>query len=88
MLKTIVAGYRQSRMFVPQVIELDDATRTAFVALRHNPSRFLGSIFVGDWSIPDSNPEVGEIRLVAVVESDDGIWVVGRQRSGIYAARG
>lgn len=88
MLEPILAGYRQSGSFVPRVVELDEATRKAFVAFRRNPGRFAETIFEGEWSIPDRNPEVGEIRLVAVVEAREGIWVVGRQGNGIYAARG
>jgi hypothetical protein len=88
MLKPILASYRQSGSFVPCVVEIDDAVRGAFVAFRRNPGSFSESIFDGEWSIPDRNPERGEIRLVAVVEGRDGLWVVGRQGNGIFAARG
>lgn len=88
MLTPILTEYRQSGSFVPREVELDEATREAFVAFRRNPSRFAESIFEGEWSIPARNPKVGEIRLVAVVETRDGLWVVGRQGNGIYAARG
>ncbi len=87
-LEPIVSLYRKSSSFVPRVVELDDAARKAFIAFRRNPGRFADSIFEGDWSIPDRNPERGEIRLVAIVECRDGLWIVGRQGNGIFAARG
>ena len=87
-LETILAEYRQSGRFVPRVVELDDSARMAFVAFRCNPRRFAESMFEGEWSIPDRNPEIGELRIVAVIEARDGIWLVGRQGNGIFAARG
>jgi hypothetical protein len=87
-LEPILAGYRQSGSFVPKVVQLDPMAQSAFVAFRRNPSRFSASIFEGDWSIPTRNPGAGEIRLVAVVETREGIWIVGRQGNGIFAARG
>lgn len=84
----ILEAYRQSGKFVPCAVDLDEAACLAFVAFRHNPRRFAESNFDGDWSILDQHPEVGEIRLVAIVESRHRTWLVGRQGSSIFAAPG
>jgi len=85
-LESAILAYRQSGRLVPHVVELIEADRKAFVAFRRNPPRFTESIFDGDWFIPDRHPEPGDIRVVAVVEVGDGVWVVARQGDNIYAA--
>ena len=88
MLDLIRLAYRQSGSFVPRVVELDDVARKTFVAFRRNPGKFVDTMFDGDWSVPGQNPQRGEIRLVAVVESRHGLWIVGRQGHGIFANLG
>jgi len=85
-LEPAILAYRHSGRLVPHVVEIIEADRKAFFAFRRNPARFAESIFDGDWFIPSRHPESGDIRVVAVVEVADGVWVVARQGDGIYAA--
>jgi hypothetical protein len=82
----LIKIYTETGKFSAQEGKLTESEVGNWVRFVTDPQRFLPSIFDGNWARPDKHPTPGTIKLLRVIEGNDGVVrLIGRQSGGIYA---
>lgn len=85
-VKQILKEYEETGKFTAQEIYLNEDMTKLWVQFCSDPQRFLPKIFDGNWARPDRHPMVGSIKLLRIVQGNDGInRLIGRQADSIFA---
>ena len=87
-LDGFVTAIRGGRAFAACTLDISTGEAKRFQQLRRSPPRFTPKCFEGDWSITDSHPASGQVRLVGVVKVSeaDKMFLVAKQGASLYAA--
>jgi hypothetical protein len=84
--KQILKDFEETGKFTSQEINLSEDMTVHWVQFCTDPQRFLPKIFDGHWARPDRHPKSGTIKLLRIVQGNDGInRLIGRQSDSIFA---
>jgi len=85
-VKQILKEFETTGKFTSQEISLTEEMAQQWVQFQIDPQRFLPKIFDGNWARPDRHPNSGSIKLLRIVQGNDGISrLIGRQSDFIFA---
>ena len=85
-VKQFIKDFETTGKFTAQEIILTEEMTKQWVRFQRDPQRFLPKIFDGNWARPDHHPDSGNIKLLRIVQGNDGISrLIGRQADFIFA---
>lgn len=85
-VKQILKEFETTGKFTSQEISLTEEMAQQWVQFQTDPQRFLPKIFDGNWARPDRHPNSGSIKLLRIVQGNDGVCrLIGRQSDFIFA---
>ena len=85
-VKQILKEFETTGKFTSQEISLTEEMAHQWVQFQTDPKRFLPKIFDGNWARPDRHPNSGNIKLLRIVQGNDGVnRLIGRQADFIFA---
>jgi len=84
--ESLLGVHDENGNFAPRTVRLSADESALMVQLQVNPTRFLPSIFEGDWANVNRHPDPGEIKLLRIVRGTDGVKrLIGRQGARLFA---
>lgn len=85
-IHTLLEQHRRGDKFSVSVVKVSEGEAREWVRFKSDPVRFVPSIFVGDWAIPDRHPIPGEFRILRIITGSDGVArAITRQGRHLYA---
>jgi hypothetical protein len=86
MTESLIETYKMTGKFTAQEYLIPEGECNDWVEFQSNPQRFLPSIFDGNWARPERHPVPGNLKLLRVMEGNDGVLrIIGRQGNAIFA---
>jgi len=85
-LDRLLSGFSIVKPVTPREIKIDQTTSLLWVRFKVDPSRFVPTIFDGDWAFTQQHPTEGSAKLLRALEGSDGISrLIIRQGKYLYA---
>jgi len=85
-IHTLLEQHNRGEKFSVSVVKVSASDAREWVRFKSDPIRFVPSIFVGDWAVPDRHPAPGEFRILRIVTGADGVArAITRQGRHLYA---
>ena len=82
----LIKDYLDKRTFSVTYLEINEENKGLWIRVRIDPEAFRKKMFDGAWFIPGNHPDLGTIKVLGVLNGNDGITrAVARQGEYLYA---